>query len=118
MAKSLKMLTIASILSTAVTFNLSPAVANSSPLCEIKQISRSIESPRIDLKVGDRKIVILGWQHLSPSSVEENQIAQYLNSAGAAAKRKDCSSAARNLQELLMFQQVSSISQHDTELWC
>ncbi|MGZ3771273.1 MAG: hypothetical protein ACXVCP_09585 [Bdellovibrio sp.] len=106
MLKIRSMKTWAIIFLTVVYFNFAFNKANASPTCDIKKVSSSDGASRVDLRIGERKVSILGWTHLSPQKVEENKIAQLLSAAVEAARQKECSSAAEKLNELWLFQET------------
>lgn len=88
------------IASLLVSVLVSPNSLAEAPLCQSTKVNDSQGASRVDLKIGSRRIAILGWTHLSASQAEEDMIAKLLLAAGNAAKRNECDSAAANLKEL------------------
>lgn len=83
------------------------AGAEAAAACQMKKSKRFGGHPRIDLQVGDRKITILGWAHISPSEKHNKKVVSYLQSAFDAAKKKDCATAAENLTSLWLSEQTA-----------
>lgn len=96
--------TLLSKLLTVVGLLLFPLLTAAVPVCEKQQIRSSKDRSQIDLRIGDRKISILGWTHLDPSPSEEKETAALIQGAVNSATKSDCSSARQNLQKLWLNQ--------------
>lgn len=89
------------IILTAVCQFGSLALAADSTRCERTQISQTPEAQRVDIKIGDRTISLLGWQHQDVSLEEDDANFKLWNAARSAAEGGSCAIAVRNLKTLI-----------------
>lgn len=89
------------MLSAICQFALSQAEELS---CRIDRVADSLGESRVDLVLGDRRVSILGWAHLSPYNKDKVENAKLLVLAVEAADHNDCNKARRRLTRLYLDQ--------------
>ncbi|MGZ3722250.1 MAG: hypothetical protein ACXVA9_04930 [Bdellovibrionales bacterium] len=70
--------------------------------CRVQKIDETSESSLTYLKIGERKIAIIGWSHPSPLPRFDQYTSSHFSSAVEAAKKNKCAVAKEELQELLL----------------
>ena len=63
---------------------------------------RKVNEFRVDLRLGTRRIAIVGWEHLAPDTEEWKAVNRSLRTSAAWALKGDCEAAAGVLRGLLM----------------
>jgi hypothetical protein len=81
-----------------LTTALTAAAFGEPPQCAFTPISES----RYDLRIGSRKIAIVGWGHLSANPNTSKALNGILYASEALALKKDCEGAAGRLREILV----------------
>jgi hypothetical protein len=75
--------------------------ASAQSFCQRANINKESNHSRVDLFVGGRRVIILGWRHLESNMKIQNAMGILIQSAAKAAEKKDCASAGTALKNLL-----------------